>query len=66
MTLTVKVHLEPGMSQALAHHAPAHAGIIQNVYRALLQHPRTNAGLAVVARAGLNDDALNAVEMQQM
>jgi hypothetical protein len=52
--------------EALAHHARAHAVVVQNVDRAMLQNTRADACFAILARTVLDDDRLDAGAMQQM
>jgi hypothetical protein len=52
------------MQCALAAHAFADAGIVEDIHRALLQHAGTNGRFDIVAAARLKHDRRNAVEME--
>ena len=61
-----EAQLDAVVYQSLAPHAIAHAALVEEVNRALLQHPGAHAVLAVLAAAELQHDRLDAGEMQQM
>src|SRR5580704_4306290 len=54
------------VEHAFAQHARARAGFDQKIARPLLDQSGTNAGFSILAAAILQDDGLDAGEMQQM
>ena len=66
MKLPVEEQLRAVVGQADAVHALAEAGLAQHLDGVVLQDAGADAVLGVVARAGLDDDALDAREVEQV
>ena len=65
MRATLEAHLEAGVAQPLAMHARAHAGGVEHIDRALLEHAGADAVLDVLAAVILDDHAVDAAQLQQ-
>ena len=62
----VEAQLYAAMNEPLAAHALARAARFEEIHGALLQHARAHAALDVVAAADLDDDRLDALQVQEM
>jgi hypothetical protein len=66
MTLPVKANLDAVVEHPFAIHASADSGASQQIHSSLLQHAGANPVFAVIPRAKLNNDRVNAAKMEQM
>ena len=66
MALAVELQLDAPVDDPLALHTHADAGVAEEVGGALLQHPRANAMLDVLAAPVLEDDRVDALEVEQV
>jgi hypothetical protein len=62
----VETEMNAIVREPLALHALAHTGVDQEIARPLLDQPGADAALDIVAAAILNDDGVDALEMQKM
>ena len=62
----VEAQLDAAMDEPFAAHALSRAALLEDVHRALLQHARAHAVLDVVPAPCLDDDRLDALEVQEM
>jgi hypothetical protein len=64
MAAAIEAKLDTAMDQTLARHAGANAGFVEQIDCALLENARTDPLLRMLAGLGLNDDGLDAFEME--
>ena len=65
MALAVELEIDPVVDDSLAIHPLSDAGVPEQLDRALLEHACADAVLDVLAAAGLEDDALDAGDLEQ-
>ena len=66
MPATVEAQFDALVHEPFAHHPLAHAGLVQQVDRVLLEHAGAYRRLDVLAAARLEHDRVDALQMQEV